>query len=104
MVSEVRPLKDGPTHLRLERRGSKLVVSFSQKGVEEWRALEQQKVDLPRKLKVGVAALNLTRSPFTLVLEDLIVGRDLGDARRFLFGRGWPEWWREGWRDVLVKQ
>ena len=72
---QLRPLKDQPTDLRLERRDTRIVASFSQDGGKTWRAFEEKAVDLPRKLKVGVAAVNGTNSPFTVTLEDFKISR-----------------------------
>jgi regulation of enolase protein 1 (concanavalin A-like superfamily) len=51
----VQPLEDKPTHLRLERKGDKLLASVSHDG-KEWKELNPLEVKLPGKLKVGVAA------------------------------------------------
>ena len=76
LVNEhLRPLKDQPTDLRLDRRGARIMASFSQDGTRSWRAFEEKTVDLPRKLKVGVAAVNGTTSPFTVTLEDFKISK-----------------------------
>lgn len=76
LVNEhLRPLKDQPTDLRLERRHTKIVASFSQDGGKTWKSFGKKTVDLPRKLKVGVAAVNGTKSPFTVTLEDFKISK-----------------------------
>jgi regulation of enolase protein 1 (concanavalin A-like superfamily) len=72
---QLRPLKDQPTDLRLERRDTKIVASFSQDGAKTWKAFQEKTLDLPRKLKVGVAAVNGTDSPFTVTLEDFKISK-----------------------------
>jgi regulation of enolase protein 1 (concanavalin A-like superfamily) len=67
---QLRPLKDQATDLRLERRGTRIVASFSQDGGKTWKSFTEKTVDLPQKLKAGVAALNGTNSPFTVTMED----------------------------------
>lgn len=76
LVNEhLRPLKDQPTDLRLERRDTRVVASFSQDGGKTWKAFSEKTVDLPRKLKAGVAAVNGTDSPFTVTLEDFKISK-----------------------------
>jgi regulation of enolase protein 1 (concanavalin A-like superfamily) len=76
LVNEhLRPLKDQPTNLRLERRNTRIVASFSQDGGKTWKAFQEKTLDLPRKLKVGVAAVNGTNSPFTVTLEDFKISK-----------------------------
>jgi regulation of enolase protein 1 (concanavalin A-like superfamily) len=76
LVNEhLRPLKDQPTNLRLERRGTRIVASFSQDGARTWKSFGDKTVDLPRKLKAGVAAVNGTDSPFTVTLEDFKISK-----------------------------
>jgi regulation of enolase protein 1 (concanavalin A-like superfamily) len=72
---QLRPLKDQPTDLRLERRGNRIVASFSQDGARTWKAFGEKTVDLPRKVKVGVAAVQGTNSPFSVTLEDLKISK-----------------------------
>jgi len=76
LVNEhLRPLKDQPTDLRLERRDTRVVASFSQDGGKTWKSFGEKTVELPRKLKVGVAAVNGTNSPFTVTLEDFKISK-----------------------------
>ncbi len=71
LVNEhLRPLKDEPTHLRLTRQDAKVVASYSQDGGKSWKSFGKKTVDLPHKVKVGVAAINGTKSPFSVTLED----------------------------------
>jgi regulation of enolase protein 1 (concanavalin A-like superfamily) len=72
---QLRPLKDQPTDLRLERRDAKIVASFSQDGGNSWKAFAEQGVVLPRKLKVGVSAVNTTNNPFSVTLEDFKISK-----------------------------
>lgn len=76
LVNEhLRPLKDQPTDLRLERRGTKIMASFSQDGGKTWKSFAEKTADLPQKLKVGVAAVNGTKNPFTVTLEDFKISK-----------------------------
>jgi regulation of enolase protein 1 (concanavalin A-like superfamily) len=70
----LRPLKDQPTDLRLERRDSRIVASFSQDGGNTWKAFGEKTIGLPRKLRVGVAAVNNTNDRFIVSLEGFKVG------------------------------
>jgi hypothetical protein len=65
-------LQDTPTHLRLERRGGSVYASTSQDGVQ-WTAFPPLNVRLPDEVKIGVAAVNSSTTPFTAELEDLTV-------------------------------
>lgn len=54
-AEKVLPLEDKATHLRLERKGEKLLASVSQDG-KEWKELKPLELKLPAKLKLGVTA------------------------------------------------
>lgn len=78
----LRPLKDQPTELRLERNKSNIVASFSQDGGKTWKSFATKTVDfLPNKLKVGVAAINGTAAPYTVSLEDFKISTVLASAQ-----------------------
>src|SRR5262245_26794399 len=53
--ASVCPLKQKATHLRLERRGDRLVASVSEDG-KEWKEFDPLEVKLPAKLKLGMTA------------------------------------------------
>ena len=74
-----KALEDKPLHLRLERRGSRVIGSVSFDGVR-WTALKELTADLPKAVKVGVAALNSAGTPFRAELEgyELFVRADPG--------------------------
>lgn len=65
---------DGPILLRLERRGDRIFASASSDG-QTWRGLPARKVAYPARIKLGVAAINTCKKPFTAVLEDFRVFR-----------------------------
>jgi RNA polymerase sigma factor (sigma-70 family) len=67
-ASELR-IKDEPTWLRLERRGDTVYGSVSQDGVQ-WTTMEPIKIDLPRKLLVGVSAGHDTPNAFEPTFEE----------------------------------
>jgi hypothetical protein len=76
-----KPLADGPTWLRLERRGARVFGSVGTDGVN-WTALEPIEVELPRDLRVGVSAGHDTPIPFSPTFEGFqlfqaIAGRPL---------------------------
>lgn len=54
-------LKDAPTSLRLERRGTEL-RAFARQGNEAWREVGRKEVVLPRVVHIGVAAVNTAGS------------------------------------------
>lgn len=62
--ASVCPLQQKATHLRLERRGDKLLASVSEDG-KEWKALPPLEVKLPAKLKLGVTANSTCTDPFS---------------------------------------
>lgn len=68
---QLRPLKDAPTVLRLERQDGRVSASFSQDDGKSWRSFGQKTMDFSSRLKAGVAALNATKSPFSATFEDL---------------------------------
>jgi regulation of enolase protein 1 (concanavalin A-like superfamily) len=65
---------EGPTWLRLERRGDRILASASSDG-RSWRGLPLRKVDYPARVKIGVDAINSCNKPFTAALEDFRVFR-----------------------------
>jgi regulation of enolase protein 1 (concanavalin A-like superfamily) len=62
--------KDRFTYLRLERRGDKIQAAVSHEG-REWMSLKAITVELPKKVRVGVAAINTSKRPFTVEFEEL---------------------------------
>jgi regulation of enolase protein 1 (concanavalin A-like superfamily) len=58
---ELSPIvPDKPTHLRLSRKGDRLLAAYSQDGGKTWRDFPMQKFALAGKIKAGVCALNNT--------------------------------------------
>ena len=57
------PLDGEETYLRLERRGKMVLASVSTDG-RSWKSLEPLAVDLPERVRVGVAATHNTSAPF----------------------------------------
>lgn len=62
-------IEDKDTHLRLERHKGKFTLSFSADG-QKWSDLETPDIELPKKLKVGVAAVNSTTKAFAPQFEE----------------------------------
>jgi regulation of enolase protein 1 (concanavalin A-like superfamily) len=56
-------IPDQSVHLRLERRGDRVIGSVSYDGIR-WTALEGFPVQLPQTVKVGIAAVNTAKQPF----------------------------------------
>jgi RNA polymerase sigma factor (sigma-70 family) len=67
-------LADQDTYLRLERRGKQFLGSVSADG-RQWSRLEPLEVDFPKKVRVGVAAVNAARQPLTVRYEGLQLTR-----------------------------
>ena len=65
-----RPLAVKDSWLRLERKGDKVIASWSQDG-KSWQNYPAQDVKLPDKVKVGVAALNASSKSFVASFEEL---------------------------------
>jgi regulation of enolase protein 1 (concanavalin A-like superfamily) len=64
--------KGRSTWLKLERRADKLSASYSHDG-KEWTEVKQIDVELPRKVQVGVAAVNTSAKPLAVEFEELSV-------------------------------
>jgi regulation of enolase protein 1 (concanavalin A-like superfamily) len=62
--------KGNSTWLRLERRGNKAIASYSHDG-KEWTEAKEITVDLPKKLRVGVAVVNTSAKAFAVEFEEL---------------------------------
>jgi regulation of enolase protein 1 (concanavalin A-like superfamily) len=73
MVHVTHNFKDSETILRLERRGNKIVAAASQDGGKAWSKFGTQTIELAKKVKVGVAALNGTTKPLTAEFEGLTI-------------------------------
>ncbi len=67
-------IADQDAWLRLERRGRGLSGAVSPDG-QRWTEFEPLEVDLPAKVRVGVAAVNAARQPLSLRFEGLQIGR-----------------------------
>jgi regulation of enolase protein 1 (concanavalin A-like superfamily) len=64
--------KGRSTYLRLERRGGTVKASLSDDG-KEWSFVKELRVDFPKKLKVGVAAISTSAEPFQVEFDELKV-------------------------------
>jgi regulation of enolase protein 1 (concanavalin A-like superfamily) len=64
--------KGRSTWLKLERRAGKVIASYSHDG-KEWTEVKQIDVELPRKVQIGVAAVNTSTKPLTVEFEGLSV-------------------------------
>jgi regulation of enolase protein 1 (concanavalin A-like superfamily) len=64
------PVEDHDTQLRVERKGNKLVVS-AKDGDGEWAEVLSEEVELPKKLKAGVHAINTTKKEVSTSLSEL---------------------------------
>jgi hypothetical protein len=72
-VTRASFFKGRSTWLKLERRGGKVSASYSHDG-KEWTEVKQIDVDLPRKVQVGVAAVNTSTKPFVVRFQELALG------------------------------
>ncbi|MGC1272937.1 MAG: DUF1349 domain-containing protein [Planctomycetaceae bacterium] len=71
-----RLVPSAPLHLRLERRGDRVLGSISPDGLS-WKAFDALEVELPAKVRVGVAAINSASEPFKAEFKDFAVfGRE----------------------------
>jgi regulation of enolase protein 1 (concanavalin A-like superfamily) len=75
--SRERMIPDRATYLRLERRDNLIHGAMSEDG-DKWDEFDPIEVELPAKLKLGVAAINTSTEPFEAVLEGLKVGKPEG--------------------------
>lgn len=64
----VLEIPDEAVVLRIERRGRHLIGTASVDGVE-WKPIGRHELDLPARLRVGVAAINSASEPFRAELE-----------------------------------
>jgi hypothetical protein len=75
-TAELAPaVPDKPTHLRLTRKGDRLIAAYSQDGAKTWTSLAEQQVKLADKLKAGVSALNNTSRENVVRFADLTIGK-----------------------------
>jgi regulation of enolase protein 1 (concanavalin A-like superfamily) len=58
------------TYFRIERSGNKFTAFISHND-KEWKRVTHRLVDVPSKVKVGVAALNTSSDPMTVSFEAL---------------------------------
>jgi regulation of enolase protein 1 (concanavalin A-like superfamily) len=58
-----------PAYLRLTRKGKEILAAVSQDG-KAWRELPALEANLPKKVKIGVMALQNTPSGYEAILED----------------------------------
>jgi acetyl esterase/lipase len=64
------------TWLKLERAGNNVTASYSHDG-KEWTEAKKVPVEFPRKVQIGVAAVNSSDAPFTVEFEEfrVVAGR-----------------------------
>jgi regulation of enolase protein 1 (concanavalin A-like superfamily) len=65
-------IPDQDFYLRLERRGGQLIGSVSKDGLR-WTPLKPIAVELPKRVKLGVAAVNTSSEPFKAEFTELDV-------------------------------
>jgi regulation of enolase protein 1 (concanavalin A-like superfamily) len=75
-----KTLPNKPALLRLERHGSTLLASAQPEGSEQWIKFDEQQIDLPAKVKVGVAGLNNTNVPFVAEFEQMKINPSPGGS------------------------
>jgi regulation of enolase protein 1 (concanavalin A-like superfamily) len=61
--------KGRSTWLKLDRRGDKVTASYSHDG-KDWTAAKEITVELPKKIQLGVAAVNTSTKPFKVEFEE----------------------------------
>jgi squalene-hopene/tetraprenyl-beta-curcumene cyclase len=61
-------IPDAPLSLRLSRRGNEVAAAISLDG-KDWREVSTITVERPRKLKLGIVAVNTASDPFTAEFE-----------------------------------
>lgn len=67
--------KGNSTWFRLQRKGDRVIASYSDDG-KEWKVAREVKVVLAAKLSIGVAAVNSSDKPLTVEFEDFKVVAD----------------------------
>jgi RNA polymerase sigma factor (sigma-70 family) len=71
-----QPLEDGKdTWLRIERHGDKVSAAISQDG-EKWTDLEAKDASFPKKVQVGVAAVNTSKQEFAPQFSEFKLSRE----------------------------
>lgn len=63
-------IPDDDTYLRLERRGGRITGSISRDGIQ-WHPFDPLTVELTRKLKLGIGAINTSTEPFKAEFSEL---------------------------------
>jgi regulation of enolase protein 1 (concanavalin A-like superfamily) len=63
MSNDSREIPNRDFYLRWERRGGQVIGSVSQDG-RQWLPLEPIAVELPKRVKLGVVAVNTSSDPF----------------------------------------
>lgn len=64
--------KGNSTWLKLDRQGDNVTASYSHDR-REWTEAKQAAVEFPKKVQIGVAAVNSSDAPFTVEFEDFKV-------------------------------
>jgi hypothetical protein len=79
-VQKERSPGDGPadffkgesTWFQLERKGAKVTARLSHDG-KEWTVAQEVDAELPKKVRIGVAAINTSDTPFTVEFREFKV-------------------------------
>jgi regulation of enolase protein 1 (concanavalin A-like superfamily) len=72
--------KGRSTWLRLERKGDKVIASYSHDN-KEWTEAKEITVDLPAELSVGVAAINTSAEALTVEFDEYRVEGNAGPSK-----------------------
>ena len=68
-------------YLRLERRGDKVHASVSEDGTK-WSTLDPLDIELPAKVKIGVAAISTSTTPFVPTFDQFQLKKGQGEMVR----------------------
>jgi regulation of enolase protein 1 (concanavalin A-like superfamily) len=71
---------EAPVILRLERRGSEVVITYSYDGKTWLPVVKSLAVPFPAKLNVGISASNLSPRPLSARFEDFVLTPGSGKA------------------------
>jgi hypothetical protein len=71
---EASSSRQGPVYLRLERWGCRFFAAFSEDGLQ-WNQWRSRSLKLPRNLKVGIAAENMSATEFQAEFDQFKLSR-----------------------------
>jgi regulation of enolase protein 1 (concanavalin A-like superfamily) len=86
------------SYLKMERQGRKITIWFSNDG-RGWSGLPALDLDLPAKVKIGVAAVSTCPTPFSPTLDQFQLKQGQGELARV----DWPSNSAPGGEQVVVK-